>query len=108
MEVPRLRIELELQPPAYTTATAMQNPSCVCDLHHSSWPQWILNPLNKAMDQTQNLMVTSRVLLPLYHDGSSGNLYFNNGPKCFLGSRMIRVELLWGEVDVKKKDDDTA
>ena len=64
--------------------------------------------MSEARDRTHVLMVTSRVLLPLYHDGSSGNLYFNNGPKCFLGSRMIRVELLWGEVDVKKKDDDTA
>ena len=36
MEVPRLEVELELQLPAYTTATAMQDPSRVCDLHYSS------------------------------------------------------------------------
>jgi len=36
MEVPRLGAELELQLPAYTTATATQALSCVCDLHHSS------------------------------------------------------------------------
>ena len=36
MEVPRLRVGLELQLPAYTAATARQDPSCVCDLHHSS------------------------------------------------------------------------
>jgi len=36
MEVPRLGIESELQPLAYTTATAMQDLSRVCDLHHSS------------------------------------------------------------------------
>ena len=29
MEVPRLRVELELQLPAYTTATATQDPSRV-------------------------------------------------------------------------------
>ena len=36
MEVPRLRVQLELQLPAYTTATAMPDLSLVCDLHHSS------------------------------------------------------------------------
>ena len=30
-------IELELQLPAYTTATAMQDPSHIFDLRHSSW-----------------------------------------------------------------------
>ena len=36
MEVPRLGIKLELQLLAYTTATAMQDPSHVCNLPHSS------------------------------------------------------------------------
>ena len=36
MEVPRLGVKLELQLPAYTTATATPEPSCACDLHHSS------------------------------------------------------------------------
>jgi len=35
MEVPRLGVELELQLLGYTTARAMRNPSCICDLHHS-------------------------------------------------------------------------
>ena len=35
MEVPKLGVKLELQPPVYTTATATQDLSCVCDLHHS-------------------------------------------------------------------------
>ena len=50
VEVPRLGIESELQLPTYTTATATQDPSCVCDLHHSSQQHWILNPLSKARD----------------------------------------------------------
>ena len=29
-------VKSELQPPAYTTATAMQDPIHICDLHHSS------------------------------------------------------------------------
>ena len=54
MEVPRLRVESELQLPAYTPATATPDPSSVCDLHHSSWKPWILNPLSKARDHTSS------------------------------------------------------
>ena len=32
---------------AYTTATAVQDQSCVCDVHHSSWQCGILNPLSR-------------------------------------------------------------
>ena len=46
----QLGVESELQLPAYTTATAMQDLSCICDLHHSSQPCQILNPLSKARD----------------------------------------------------------
>ena len=35
MEVPRLGVELELQPLAYTTATATRDPSHICTLCHS-------------------------------------------------------------------------
>ena len=35
MEIPRLEVKSELQLPAYTTATATWDPSCICDLHHS-------------------------------------------------------------------------
>ena len=30
----------------------MQDPSCICDLHHSSWQCQILNPLSEARDWT--------------------------------------------------------
>ena len=46
MEVPRLGVELEPQLPASTTATAMQDLSLICDLHHSSQQHGILNPLS--------------------------------------------------------------
>ena len=36
MEVSRLGVESELQPPAYARATAMWDLSHICDLHHSS------------------------------------------------------------------------
>ena len=36
MEVPRLGVESELQLPIYDTAIAIRDPSCLCNLHHSS------------------------------------------------------------------------
>ena len=59
MEVPRLGVKSELQLPVYTTATATQNPSCVCDLYHSLWQCWILNPLSRAKDGARVLAVVS-------------------------------------------------
>ena len=56
MEIPRLGVELELQLPAYTTATATWDLSCIFDLHHSSQQHQILHPLNEARDRTQVLM----------------------------------------------------
>ena len=58
---PWLGVELELQLPAYTTATATCDPSCVFDLHHSSRQHQILNPLSKARGRTHILVVPSRV-----------------------------------------------
>ena len=60
-EVPGLGVELELQLPACTTATAMQDPSRICNLHPSSLQSQILNPLNEARDRTRNLMVPSQI-----------------------------------------------
>jgi len=61
MEVLRLRVKLEQQLPAYTTATATLDPSLVCDLHHSSWQCQIPNPVSKARDQIHILMDPSWV-----------------------------------------------
>ena len=52
---------MELQLPAYTTATATPDPSLVCNLHHSSRQHWILNPQVKARDRTHILTGTSQV-----------------------------------------------
>ena len=61
MEVPWLGVKLELQPPAYPTATvtAMPDPSRICDLHHTSRQHQKLNPLSGARDQTRIPMDTS-------------------------------------------------
>ena len=61
MEVPRLEVEPELQLLAYARATAMQDPSRVSDLHHSSGQRWILNSLSEAKDGTCNTVVTSQI-----------------------------------------------
>ena len=58
MEVPSLGVESELPVPAYATATAMPGLSCICDLYHSSWQLWILNPLSEASDGPCILMDT--------------------------------------------------
>ena len=49
-EVPRLGVYLELLPLAYARAIAMPDPSCVCDLHHSTLQCQILNPLRPGIE----------------------------------------------------------
>ena len=63
MEVPRLGVELELQPLNYTTGTAMPDLSHVynLDLHYSSQQHWILHPLSEARDRIRILMDTSQI-----------------------------------------------
>ena len=55
MEVPRLGAKLELQLLAYTTATAMPDPSRVCNLQHNSQQCQILNPSGSGQGQGSNL-----------------------------------------------------
>ena len=59
MEVPRLGVESELQPPASARATATPDPSHVCDLYHSSRQCQILDLLSEARDGTRSLTVPS-------------------------------------------------
>ena len=49
--MPRLGAESELQLPAYTTATAAQDPSCVYGLHYSS--RATLDPLRETWSTEQ-------------------------------------------------------
>ena len=59
MEVPRLGVQLKPQLPAYTTTTARQDLSRVCNLHHSSGQHRILNLLSEARIGSCNPMVPS-------------------------------------------------
>ena len=57
--VSRLGVRSKLQLPAYAMATAMPDPSCVFDLHHSSQQCQILNPLRETRGRTCVLMDAS-------------------------------------------------
>ena len=86
------RVQSELQLPAYTIATATWDPSCVCDLHHSSQQCQIFNTLSEARDGTYNLMVPSQVRFPCATMGTPG-------PICFVGrpsSISIYRYFFWG------------
>ena len=61
MEIPWIWVESELQLPAYTTATAMTDPSHICDLHQAHGNAGSFNPLSEARDWTRILMETSRI-----------------------------------------------
>ena len=74
MDVPRLEAELELQLLAYTTATAMRDPSHICYLHYSSGQCRILNPLRKVRDQTHILMNASQICYHRAMMGTPSNL----------------------------------
>jgi len=76
MEVPRLEVKSELQLLAYTTATAMQDLSRVCNLHYSSPQCWILNTLSEAKDQTHILIGYWSDSSPLHHKGNSPPPFF--------------------------------
>ena len=69
MEVPRVEVESELSLLIYTTATATQDPSSICNLYHSSQQRQILNPLSEARGQTCILMDTSQIH---FHCGTVG------------------------------------
>ena len=84
----RLGVKSEVQPPAYATATAMQNPSCICDLHNSSWQHWILNPLSRARDHTCILVDT------MSHNGKSPAIMVNRNFWC-LNARLTSCSCLW-------------
>ena len=61
VEVPRLTVESELHLRAYSTTTAVQDPSCVSDLHHSLQQGQICNPLSKVGYQGQILNPLARL-----------------------------------------------
>ena len=84
MEVPKLEVKSELQLTGYTTATAVGDPSHVCDLYHNVWQRWVLNPLSKARSWTHILMDTTRV--------------------CFCWATMGTLQQHFWDIDASAKD----
>ena len=74
MEVPWPGVKLELQLLVYTTATTTLDPSCICDLLHSSRQRWIFNQLSETRDGTRIITETVWGLNPLDHNGNSENM----------------------------------
>ena len=68
MEVPRLGVELELQLPAYTTATATQDLSHVCNLYHSSWQYQILNLVRPGIEPLSSWILVGFVTTKPYQE----------------------------------------
>ena len=94
MEVPRLGGKSKLQLPAYTTATAVWDPSHVCDLHCSSWKRWIFNPLSEARDLTHILMDTSWICFCCTTTGTQKNFICLGSRKYSMYLR-IWTPLIW-------------
>ena len=47
---------------AYSTATAMRDPSCICNQHHSSWQRWILTHLERPGIETASSWILVRFI----------------------------------------------
>ena len=90
MDVPMLGVESELQLLAYTTATAMRNLSCICDLHHSSQQYHIINPHSKARDWTSFLMDASQIR---FHWATKGTLKMESLLKRYSSSSQFIKEV---------------
>ena len=68
-EVPRSEIESEVQLPAYATATATPDLSCICDLCHSLWQRRVLNLQRPGIEPTSSPTLCW-VLNSLSHNGN--------------------------------------
>ena len=71
MEVPRLRVKLELQLWGYTTAMATLDPSHICDLHCSLQQCQTLNPLSRPVIEPTSSQRLYQVLNLLSYKGNS-------------------------------------
>ena len=84
---------------AYATATAMQDLSCVLDLHHSSRQCQILNLLSEAGDRTSILMDTSWVCNPMSHSRNSLIIVILIGLKLYIIMILICSSLMISDVE---------
>ena len=78
----------------FQAATAMPDPSHICDLHHSSWRPWMLNPLEVARDWTRILMDVSQICSHWAMMGTPFFFFFLQLPS-FLGYFNISYACFW-------------
>ena len=101
MEVPRLGVQLDLQPPAYTTVAATSDPSHVCKLHHSSRQCQILNPLSEARDRTFHLTLPSWIHFCCTTTGTPYSLFLKLLHRSVSSTtKPAQTTLLWTTLDV--------
>ena len=86
MEVPRLGVQSELQLLAYTTATAMQGSSHICNPYYNSRQRQTLYPLIEAGDRTYNLRVPSQ---SHFHCAMMGTPHTH---RCFRGKEEEKMQ----------------
>ena len=84
IEVPRLRVQSELQLLAYTTATAMRDPSHIHNLHHSSRHCWIPERGQGSNPHPHGYLSDS---FPLRHNGNSQPPRFLTFTECSVCAR---------------------
>ena len=110
MGVPRLgvlEVKLELQMSTNTTATATWDPSCVCDLHHSSWQRQILNHWRRPGIELASSWVLVRFITCWATMGIPIGAYFNillvNDVLCSRRIIMITifVPIQWFSIEIK-------
>ena len=70
------RMGLQLLAYATDRDTAMQDPSCICNLYHISQQRLILNPLSEARNRSRILMDASQVR---YHCSAMGTPALDSG-----------------------------
>ena len=61
MEISSLGVNQSYSCPPSPQPQQLQDPSCIYELHHSSWQCRILNPLSEARDPTPILVDTSQI-----------------------------------------------
>ena len=84
---------MELQLPAYATATETWDPSHLCNLHHSSWQCQLPDPLSKAGNGTHILMDTSRICIYCTEKGTPDSYIFDEQTGIY-GTKILRCSIL--------------
>ena len=86
MEVPRLgvgAVAAGLNHSHSNNSRSEPQQHWICNVHHSLWHHWILNPLREARDRTHNLMVTSLVFNLFSHSRNSWTFSYLGGNSGF-------------------------